>query len=135
MSSSYHEPEQSERRFQFGKNWKRFLSSLDDHQIVEAENSIKWMLEAEDLSGKTFLDIGSGSGLSSLAARRLGASGHIVGIDPSAQQIARARAKAARRSAPIAFQIAVIEQLPFADQTFDVVSRAVPRQSLRPRSK
>src|SRR5947208_3619722 len=72
--------------------------------------------------GEQALDVGCGTGTLALAAaRRLGASGHIVGIDPSAQQIARARAKAARRSAPIAFQIAVIEQLPFADQTFDVV--------------
>src|SRR4030095_15563072 len=69
-------------RFQFGKNWTRFLSSLKDDQIVEAENSLKQMLEAEDLSAKTFLDIGSGSGLSSLAARRLGAEVHSFDYDP-----------------------------------------------------
>jgi ubiquinone/menaquinone biosynthesis C-methylase UbiE len=72
--------------------------------------------------GEQALDVGCGTGTLALAvARRVGASGRVVGIDPSAQQIARARAKAARRHAPIEFQIAVIEQLPFPDQTFDVV--------------
>jgi ubiquinone/menaquinone biosynthesis C-methylase UbiE len=72
--------------------------------------------------GEQALDVGCGTGTLALAAaRRVGASGRVVGIDPSAQQIARARAKAAHRHAPIEFQIGVIEELPFPDQTFDVV--------------
>ncbi len=72
--------------------------------------------------GEQALDVGCGTGTLALAvARRVGASGRVVGIDPGAQQIARARVKAARVHAPIDFQIAVIEQLPFPDQTFDVV--------------
>jgi ubiquinone/menaquinone biosynthesis C-methylase UbiE len=72
--------------------------------------------------GEQALDVGCGTGTLALAAaRRVGASGRVVGIDPSAQQIARARTKAARRHAPIEFQIGVIEELPFPDQTFDVV--------------
>jgi ubiquinone/menaquinone biosynthesis C-methylase UbiE len=54
-------------------------------------------------------------------ARRVGRAGRIAGEDPGAEQIARARAKAARRNAPIEFQVGVIEQLPFPDATFDVV--------------
>ena len=69
-------------RFAFGANWARFLSVLDEDRIVEAEKSLQTMLEVQDLKGKTFLDIGSGSGLFSLAARRLGASVHSFDYDP-----------------------------------------------------
>lgn len=69
-------------RFEFGKNWSRFLTTLDDQRIAEAERAIMEMLEVSDLKGKRFLDVGSGSGLSSLAARRLGASVHSFDYDP-----------------------------------------------------
>src|SRR5437667_12503302 len=70
-------------RFQFGKNWTRFLSVLDDERIAEAERSLVEMLEVTDLRGRSFLDAGSGSGLFSLAAKRLGAARvHSFDYDP-----------------------------------------------------
>ena len=69
-------------RFQFGANWEAFLNTLNDERIHEAEHSLKAMLGVDDLAGKRFLDIGSGSGLFSLAARRLGASVYSFDYDP-----------------------------------------------------
>lgn len=73
-------------------------------------------------AGDQVLDVGCGTGTLALEVqRRVGRAGRVVGIDPSSEQIARARAKAGRRNAPINFQIGVIEQLAFPDQSFDVV--------------
>ncbi len=71
-----------EKRFEFGANWMRFLSVLNENRILQAENSLKQMVEIVDLNGKSFVDIGSGSGLFSLAARRLGAKVHSLDYDP-----------------------------------------------------
>ena len=61
-------------RFAFGRNWARFLQKLDDDRIAIAERSLMDMLAVHDLAGRSFLDVGCGSGLFSLAARRLGAT-------------------------------------------------------------
>jgi 2-polyprenyl-6-hydroxyphenyl methylase/3-demethylubiquinone-9 3-methyltransferase len=69
-------------RFTFGDNWNRFLSLVDESRINEAVVSLKEKLEMDSLKSKTFLDIGSGSGLFSLAARTLGARVHSFDFDP-----------------------------------------------------
>ena len=69
-------------RFQFGQNWSQFLPIINEERIQQAMTSLKDMLEVESLNGKSFLDIGSGSGLFSLAARQLGARVHSFDFDP-----------------------------------------------------
>ena len=63
----------SEKRFEFGKNWNNFIKKLDDEKIENSKNSLLSFLELKTLKGKSFLDAGSGSGLSSLVARKSGA--------------------------------------------------------------
>lgn len=77
-------------RFEFGRNWQRFLCHLSDDRIREAERSLKEKLVASDLAGRSFLDIGCGSGLFSLAAVRLGA-GTVVSFDYDTQSTACTR--------------------------------------------
>ena len=70
-------------RFEFGENWKRFLELVDEERVGSAVESLTELLERDDLSGLSFLDIGSGSGLFSLAAWRLGADVTSFDIDES----------------------------------------------------
>ncbi len=78
-----------ERRFEFGKNWQSFLATLTDERVDLAQASIKEMLKVEDLKGKTVLDIGSGSGLFSLAVRKLGAKVHSFDCDSNSTACTR----------------------------------------------
>jgi demethylmenaquinone methyltransferase/2-methoxy-6-polyprenyl-1,4-benzoquinol methylase/phosphoethanolamine N-methyltransferase len=72
--------------------------------------------------GDTVLDVGCGTGdLTMAAKRRAGSNGSAYGIDASPEMIETARAKASARGIGVDFRVEVIEALPFADNTFDVV--------------
>ncbi len=67
-------------RFAFGKNWKKYVRLVSDDRLQSAIESLKKMLNVESLEGKSFVDIGCGSGLFSLAAIKLGAK-EVLSID------------------------------------------------------
>lgn len=79
-------PDLDDGRFSFGENWLAFIEHLDESRIIEAEQSVQALCGAQRLDGKRFLDIGSGSGLFSLAARRLGAN--VFSFDYDRQSVA-----------------------------------------------
>lgn len=82
MTSTFHQEISSGVRFEFGKNWKQFLRGLNEERIAVARRSLQEMLGLESLAGRSFLDVGSGSGLFSLAARQLGARVRSFDFDP-----------------------------------------------------
>jgi SAM-dependent methyltransferase len=82
MNGDHKSEIKSGKRFGFGSNWRRFLRVLNDERIHEAEKSLKEFLETDSMQGRSFIDIGSGSGLFSLAARRLGACVLSFDYDP-----------------------------------------------------
>ena len=91
-------PEQAMTRFEFGENWSRFLALVDEDRISEATARLSELLG--DISGKSFLDVGSGSGIHSLAALRLGAS-RVLSFDYDTKSVA-CTAELKRRFAPMA---------------------------------
>jgi 2-polyprenyl-6-hydroxyphenyl methylase/3-demethylubiquinone-9 3-methyltransferase len=76
--------------FRFGRNWQRYVAShLDTEREQIAAQSLRDLLEC-DLRGKSFLDIGSGSGLFSLCAFKAGAS-QVTSIDVDPDAVAATR--------------------------------------------
>lgn len=77
----YEESYKDEKHFSFGKNWQNFLESLNDEKIENAKKSLIEFLDGDNnVKGKTFVDIGCGSGLFSYAAYKLGAA-RVVSVD------------------------------------------------------
>lgn len=74
-------------RFGFGKNWQAFVPNIDDMRVERAKESLTSFFELSDLHGKTFVDIGSGSGLFSYATYLLGAE-RIVSFDYDPNSVA-----------------------------------------------
>src|SRR5579859_4682592 len=85
-------------RFQFGENWARFLAVVDEEKIAYAAERLSDLVG--DLRGKSFLDVGSGSGIHSLAAIRLGAA-RVLSFDYDRKSVACTN-ELKRRYAPLA---------------------------------
>jgi 2-polyprenyl-3-methyl-5-hydroxy-6-metoxy-1,4-benzoquinol methylase len=104
-------------RFAFGKNWESYATLIGEGEIAEAEKALLRLFPGVQLQGRSFLDIGCGSGLHALAASRLGAR-PITAIDIDPNSVATTRAVLARYKIDCA-----VGQLSVFDMTghFDVV--------------
>jgi len=80
MSELLSQNEHHDHPFEFGKNWTRFIANLTDTRIEDAEASLKSLIKI-DFARRRFFDAGSGSGLFSLAANRLGAEVTSLDVD------------------------------------------------------
>ena len=72
--------------------------------------------------GETVLDLGSGGGLDCfLAAKKVGASGHVIGVDMTPEMIEQARTSAKRlKLNNVEFRQGLLEELPMESNTVDV---------------
>jgi arsenite methyltransferase len=73
--------------------------------------------------GETVLDLGSGGGLDCfLAAKQVGETGHVIGVDMTPEMIERARRNAGKLNiSNVEFRQGYLEELPVADSSVDVV--------------
>jgi len=110
-------------RFGFGKNWQSFLEQVDDSRIEIALASLQDRLGVQRLDGCTFLDIGCGSGLFSLAALRLGAE--VTSFDYDADSVAATRSlqELFASASPWRIEQGSVLDAPYLESlgTFDVV--------------
>lgn len=73
--------------FRFGQNWKDYaLNALDERKQAQAQQALAALLQQDDLSGQTFMDIGCGSGLHAVSAALLGAD-EVYALDADADCI------------------------------------------------
>jgi arsenite methyltransferase len=74
-------------------------------------------------TGETVVDLGAGGGFDCfLAAKQVGRTGHVIGVDMTADMVTKARANAAKLDASnVEFRLGEIEHLPVADATADVI--------------
>lgn len=113
-----------ELRFAFGANWTRFARGLEETQVERAAASLRALLARERLDELRLVDIGCGSGLFSLAARRLGARVHSFDFDPESVRCTAALRAAYEGDGPTwAVEQGSVLDAAYLDRlgTFDVV--------------
>jgi SAM-dependent methyltransferase len=113
----------SDRHFAFGQNWASYATLVDEARLADAERGLIRLLGPDGLRGRTFLDIGCGSGLHAAAAARLGAA-HLLAVDYDPQAVETSRTVLARHAPGTAAEVrqqSVFALHPDADGQFDIV--------------
>lgn len=109
--------------FAFGRNWQSYASIVDERRIERAAHGLRRLMPEPFLVGKSFLDIGCGSGLHACAATRLGIA-RLFATDIDPDSVAAARGVIGRFGAAIEHRIeplSVFDMTPASHGTFDVV--------------
>jgi 2-polyprenyl-6-hydroxyphenyl methylase/3-demethylubiquinone-9 3-methyltransferase len=112
-----------ESHFAFGKNWASYAALIDQAQIDEAQKALLKLIPAADFAGRSFLDIGCGSGLHALAAARLGVS-RIMAVDLDPDSVATTRAVLSNNGVTIPWRAEAISVFDLDSArlgTFDIV--------------
>lgn len=108
-----------ETHFGFGENWRSFVTVIDEEKIAQAVADLERLVTADELMGRRFLDVGSGSGLSALAAAGLGAHVDCTDIDPSS--IEATRTLLGRHLDRDAWRAEVVSVFDLGDRQADIV--------------
>lgn len=109
--------------FDFGENWDAYSRLISDRRIVRAIDDMKRLLGTDTLSGRSFVDVGCGSGLHSLVALRLGAA-PVAGFDLDPKSVETARRVLDARAPGGDWRVEqknVFDVTPEADGVFDYV--------------
>lgn len=109
--------------FAFGRNWASYAKLVGEPEIAEAKKGLLKLIPQSELRGRTFLDIGCGSGLHALAAAELGVS-RVTAFDIDPDSVSTATNLLVRRMPGIPChveQISVFDLDAGTIGTFDVV--------------
>lgn len=109
--------------FSFGKNWASYASQMGDVEIEEARKGLVKLLPEDDLRGRSFLDVGCGSGVHALAAARCGVA-RIMAVDIDPDSVATTRRVLTQSHVTVpwqADQVSVFDLDPKVHGTYDVV--------------
>jgi 2-polyprenyl-6-hydroxyphenyl methylase/3-demethylubiquinone-9 3-methyltransferase len=118
-----HDPKHLASHFAFGENWQSFVATVTEESLAEARRGLARLFSPREIAGKSFLDIGCGSGLSMLAAVQLGA-GRVEGVDIDPNSVAAAHALLSRHAPGRNWSVRVaslFDLLPDPDGGFDIV--------------
>lgn len=108
--------------FEFGENWRDYAKSIDQQRIDAAIAGLQKLIP-EGLSGKTFLDIGCGSGVHALAALLMGAAS-VTAVDIDENSVSTTRDMLKSRAPGANYSVragSIFDLSPESIGTFDVV--------------